>query len=189
MLFRSPGKYLVKLQKGDKEYTDTLTLIADANTIHTDNDRKLGFETTMKLFNLSEQLAYKVYQLDVMTDSSVNYLKKVPKLKKEIDPIISGLDALKKTLVQTTGDNYIKTPEPQLKEKLGSLYSQVAGYNGKPSAAQLLNLALLEKSYAESIGKLDVLKGKLTEDLLPKFVKYKLPEIGFQSFDNFKLMD
>jgi hypothetical protein len=51
-------------------------------------------------------------------------------------------------MVVTTGDNYVGTAEPELREKISSLYGVTASYAGKPSQAQLANLRELQTQLA-----------------------------------------
>ena len=44
-----------------------------------------------------------------------------------------------KTLVITTGDNYVASADPELREKMGDLYSGVAGNYGKVTGARKEN--------------------------------------------------
>lgn len=191
--FTSPrlpeGTYKVRMTKGKDTYETMLDLKADKNSIHTDADRKAQFETTMKLYNLTEQLAYMVDNIDAMREGAANRLAKNPTLKKAFLPIIAELDKLKETLVVTKGDNYVGTAEPQLREKLASLYSEVAGYYGKPSNAQMSNLALLEGRVKENQAKVDVLKTKQLATINAQLVKAKLEEIKLRTFEEFKAAD
>lgn len=184
---RAPvGTYNVKITKGDKVYENKLVLAKDPQSIHTEADRKIAYETTMKLFELNEGLAYSVDQLDLMIDSTTKYITKAPKLKKDLEPILKQLIELKERMVVTTGDNYIETPEPRLREKLGELYMQVAGYFGKPSSAQFANMAVLEKEIMETKAIMEEIKSVKFAKLTPKLLKNKLSELKFRSFDEFK---
>ena len=61
-----------------------------------DDDRKFQFETVMKLFNMTEELAFMVYVIDELISN-----------ENTDDQISSKLNELKKSLVITTGDNYV----------------------------------------------------------------------------------
>jgi hypothetical protein len=87
------------------------------------------------------------------------------------------------------GDNYVGSAEPQLREKLSSLYSEVAGYYGRPSNAQLKNLTLMEDKVNAAQKELDLLLQKPLIDLNKKLTAAKLPVIALRSFDEFKKAD
>jgi hypothetical protein len=86
---------------------------------------------------------------------------------------------------------YIGTVEPRLREKLAGLYSEVAGsdYYGKPSNAQMSNLAFLEGKIKAAQITVDDLKNNQLPKLNAQFVKAKLEEIKLRSFEEFKAAD
>ena len=90
----------------------------------------------MKVFDMTQDLAYLVYQLDAILEAS-----------KDNKKLVENLNSLKKTLVVTTGDNYVGTAEPQLREKMADLYSKIAGSYDKPSNAELENLATISERF------------------------------------------
>ena len=55
-----------------------------------------------------------------------------------------------KTLVITTGDNYVGSAEPQLREKMADLYSKIADSYDKPSNAELESLAVIEERFEKA---------------------------------------
>ena len=75
---------------------------------------------------------------------------------------------MKKTLVVTTGDNYVGSAEPQLREKIAELYSKIVSSYDKPSAAELDYLAVLSNRFDSS---------KLEFEKLLKKIEKTLPEI------------
>jgi hypothetical protein len=108
----------------------------------------------MKLFNMTEDLAYTVYTIDEII-SSEEMSKKTK----------SKFDDLKKKLVITTGDNYVGAAKKQLREKMADLYSKVASSYDIPSENELDNLKLIEKemvsaknSYNKLLKKVDLSK-------------------------------
>ena len=60
---------------------------------------------------------------------------------------MAKLNGLKETLVITTGDNYVGSAEPQLREKMADLYSKVASSYDKPTAAELNNLNVIASRF------------------------------------------
>jgi photosystem II stability/assembly factor-like uncharacterized protein len=181
-----PGTYNIKLTKGTQVFEKKLILQADQNSIHSPVDRNIAFETSLKLYNMTEYLAYLVDQVDMMNDSTLGYLNRAPKLKKDLEPLSKQLNTLKEKLVVTTGDNYIATPEPKLREKISNLYSEVTSYYGKPTSAQFANLAILETQFNEAKAEVEDIKNRKLLALSSKFIKNKLPIMVFRSFDEFK---
>jgi len=151
--FTSPrataGTYKVVLTKGKEKYEIPLVLQYEDNAIPL-ADRKEQERITKKLFDMTEGLAYLVYKIDTDLDFAGTLLEKLPNKKTKIKKAIAKLNALKETLVVTKGDNYVGTSEEQLREKLGGLYSKIAGTYEKPTKAEMLNLNVLEERFVKA---------------------------------------
>lgn len=71
--------------------------------------------------------------------------------------MVSKLNALKETLVITTGDNYVGSAEPQLREKMTDLFSKLANNYDKPTSSERTNLEVISTRFntaKESFNKL-----------------------------------
>ena len=156
--FTSPtvpaGKYKAVIKKGRDTFKKVINVSYKNNAGLSSEDRKFQFETVMKLFNMTEDLAYTVYTIDEII-SSEEMSKKTK----------SKFDDLKKKLVITTGDNYVGAAKKQLREKMADLYSKVASSYDIPSENELDNLKLIEKemvsaknSYNKLLKKVDLSK-------------------------------
>lgn len=168
--FTSPiveaGTYNVVLKKGRDTFTHKIELIYDPKSKLTSSDRKMKYKTTMKMYNMTEDLAYMVYELDAIVE-------KAKELKKR--KIVEKLTNLKKTLVITTGDNYVGSAEPQLREKMSDLYSKIASSYDKPSNAELENLKIIEDRF-------DAAKKEYAK--IKKRVRF-LKELNLKTFEQF----
>ena len=124
----------------------------------------------MSLYNMTQELAYLVYQVDA-------YLDQAQKAgdKREL----SKLTTLKESLVVTTGDNYVGTAEPQLREKMADAYSKIASDYGAPAAADLQNIELIRARFANARQEFETLK--------PKVKGWE--EVSIPAFDAFLEMD
>jgi photosystem II stability/assembly factor-like uncharacterized protein len=163
--FTSPrvqaGKYMAVITKGKETFEHTFELINDKRTGLSDSELILKNDNTMKLYNMTQELAYLVYKLDAIIDSpSTN-----SKLK-------ASLNSLKETLVITTGDNYVSTSESQLREKMADLYSKVATSYDKPSHNELENLKIIETRFNKA--KVDFAK-----------LEKKAKDIQFKTFQEY----
>ena len=116
----------------------------------------------MKLFNMTEELAYLVYELDEILSNTTSKKAK------------ASLQELKETLVITTGDNYVGAAEPQLREKMADLYSKVAGSYDKPSKSELETLQIIEDRFNKA--KVDFAKLKK---------KAKVKDLQLKTFEEF----
>ncbi len=143
----SAGKYKVVMTKGKEKYESELVIAYDKNSILTAKDRQLHKEITKKLFDMTEDLAYQVYQMDEMMAAGKKLSADNPAAKKLVDKMLPKLTTLKESSVITTGDNYVGQAAPQLREKLATLYSKVAAGFVPPSASEMDNLNLIEEQY------------------------------------------
>ena len=183
------GEYGVVITKANKTYETTVKLIPDPNSLYTDADRALQYSTTMKLFDMTERLAYVVGQVDGLGDSLTSRKAANPKLAKIIDPILSKLEAMKKELVVTTGDNYVSTAEPRLREKIAGVYSEVVTYAGPPTNAQLERLSGLESELKAAEQAMEGLKSKELPKLNAQLTKAKSADIKLRSREEFMNSD
>tara|TARA_R110001583_G_scaffold40340_5_gene128955 strand:- start:329 stop:3352 length:3024 start_codon:yes stop_codon:yes gene_type:complete len=166
--FTSPrveaGTYKAVLTKGKETFEQSIEVIYDKNSNLSSEDRELKHNTTMKLYTMSEELAFMVYELDAILEANKSGNKKTN----------AALNALKESLVITTGDNYVGSAEPQLREKLADLFSKIANAYDKPSSNELDNLVIVEERFEKA--KIDFAKLKK---------KVKLNNLVLKSFDEF----
>ena len=121
-----------------------------------DAEIALKHKTTMEMYDMTQELAYMVYELDAMYD----------RVKEDKKKLAESLYSLKETLVITTGDNYVGSAEPQLREKMADLYSKIAGSYDKPSNAELASLEVIKKRFEKAKADFNKLKEKAKiEDL------------------------
>ena len=172
------GTYKIVLTKGKKQYESTIKLENDPTSVVTEKDRIAHDKTTQELFNDMEDLAYLVYKIDQNIKKAEKVSKKESSSQKITSTVIKALNALKETLVVTTGDNYVAEAEPQLREKLSELYSEVADQFEKPSFAQLENKEVLETKLNKSKAAFE----KINSKQITKFNKY-LEKINETSAD------
>ncbi|HRG09638.1 MAG TPA: hypothetical protein PLJ08_13775, partial [Cyclobacteriaceae bacterium] len=157
------GTYKVKVIKGKEEFWGSFTLQYPENSVYTMAERKLQYETTMKLFKQAEDLAY-VYaaQIDLLNQSKER-IQKFPKLSKTFNPLIKELETQNNAIAFKGGDFYIAT-ERRLTEEVAELYGTVRSYPGRPGISQLervdnlsLKVAEIQKTF-EAIKNLKVKK-------------------------------
>ncbi|MCJ7468113.1 MAG: hypothetical protein MUO53_15650 [Maribacter sp.] len=160
------GTYKVIMTKGKDVYEHTFDLVYDPRNPLTEEERALKYETTMKLYDMSQELAYLVYEVD-------EFLAKAETDKNS--KMVATLNNLKKSLVVTTGDNYVGTAEPQLREKMADLYSKIASGYDRPTQAELENLQAISERFQ-----------KAQDDFQKLKKKFKSTEgLKIQTFDEF----
>ena len=168
--FTSPnveaGTYKAVLKKGKETFEHEFEIIYDKKSDLSKADRAFKHKTTMKLYDMTEQLAYMVYKLDAIYDkaNTMNNTK-----------LATKLNDLKETLVVTTGDNYVGSAEPQLREKLSDVFSKISGSYDKPSASELESIQVIEDRF-----------NKANKDFnkIIKKVKF-ISELNLKSFEDF----
>ncbi len=166
--FTSPrvkaGQYKAVITKGKETFDHVFEVVYDEHAGLSAEDRELKFNTTMKMYDMTEQLAYLVYELDAILDA----------VNKDNKKLATSLNALKETLVITTGDNYVGSAEPQLREKMADLYAKLAGSYDKPSSNELGSLSIIEERFETA---------KIDYEKLRK--KAKVDGLVLKSFDEF----
>lgn len=136
------GKYKVVIQKGKEKFETTIDVAYPKNSIFSLAEREEQSKTSKMLYDLNEELAYIVYQIDEISKHTSTTMDN-PKLKKTSLKLKNELTALKETLVVTKGDNYVGTVEDQLREKLANIYGEITGYYGAPTETQMENVDLI----------------------------------------------
>jgi len=179
------GTYTLEITKGKNVYKKQFKTLYDTLPQIPLENRKIQEKTVAQLFNMMEDLAYLVYQTDEMIDYARQVKKQNPKLSKYADKVIEKFTALKKTMVQTTGDNYTQTPEPELREKISLLYNKVVTKYDKPSNSQMKNLKILQRELDEKHQKFEELKKKYFEKLEKKALKYGVEKLKLQTKEEF----
>jgi hypothetical protein len=110
---------------------------------------------------MTQELAYIVYKLDAILEAPTSSSK-----------LKSSLNKLKETLVVTTGDNYVGTAEPQLREKMANLYSKVASSYDKPSNNELENLKTIETRFNKAKADFEKLEKKAKDVVFISFEEF-----------------
>lgn len=164
--FTSPrveaGTYKAVITKGKQTFEHTFEVAYDKDNKMSAADRKTKYNTTMKMYDMTQELAYMVYELDALIEAT-------PKTK-----VKTALNNLKETLVITTGDNYVGSAEPQLREKMSDLYAKIAGSYDKPSNNEMQSLQVIEERF-----------NKAKADFAKLKKKAKVEDLQLKTFDEF----
>lgn len=183
------GRYKIVIVKGKETFESFIDLKYPENSMYSAEERKLQHETTMKMFAMTEDLAYMVYEIDELIAHTDNTIKTNASLKKQALQLNTELNALKEGLVITKGDNYVGAGEKQLREKLSDLYSTVGSYYGAPSKTQLENLAMLEKQLQEAKKSFSTIKTAQVMKYRTVTEKAGIKFIELKSFEEFVKKD
>ncbi|TAF68949.1 MAG: hypothetical protein EAZ58_07645 [Flavobacterium sp.] len=169
------GTYKVVLTKGKETYTQNLKVLNDPKSSISAADRLKQKETTRELFNKNEELAYTVYEIDETVKLLDQLIAKNKSFSKQGTKIKTEFESLKAKMVVTTGDGYVATAEPQLREKLGELYASVAGNFTAPSPSQLENKDAILQRFDTSMTEFKNLKAKNEASYLKQAKEQNIP--------------
>ncbi len=179
------GEYKVVMIKGKETFESKIKLIYDPNTPLTKEERKLKEDLVNKLYKITEDLAYLVYQID----ETINYTENIDfgnnKTKKSADALVSELTKLKKTLVVTTGDMYVQSADPELKERICILYNLVTGNTAKPSNTHLNNYMIHKKEYEAAVEKFESIQKNQFAKIEKYAEKNSLTPISLKNYNDF----
>ena len=134
-----PGKYTVKLTKGDKTYTEPLDVAMDPRAKYSMDERKAEFDLSMKVYKELEHMTYGVAAIEGVRDAanarSAKLNEKDP-LRKQLQQLAADCDTLRSKIVATKEGGMI-TGEERIREHLGQLYGAITEYDGKPTDYQV----------------------------------------------------
>jgi len=179
------GEYVVKMTKGKETFESSFELIYDPKSHYPIDDRKVQYEYTIMLYDMSESLAYIYYALGEITEQARALAEKNEKLKKKLDILADQAEKFGGSLVSLGGDFYVDEEEEQLGELVSQLYRYVSTFPGRPSDSQIKRALYLEEKLNEVMIKFDEIS---TDDLLKindKLTKAGAVSISFQTKDEF----
>ncbi|MBA4155157.1 hypothetical protein [Flavobacterium sp.] len=178
------GTYKAVLTKGKETYVKEFQVVNDPKSVISEAERNKQAETTKMLFDKNEELAYMVYELDEMISLNKKIMEKDPKLTKTNGKIDSELNSLKNTMVVTTGDMYVGAAEPQLREKLSTIYATVASQFDAPSPSQVSNIENVMDKFNTAASGFKDLKGKYKSKLMEQAAKLEIP-FSLKTFEEY----
>ncbi len=135
-----PGKYTVKVNKGDNTYEGEIRVIYDTASPHSFADRDLRLEILTKAYDLLEKLAFIDAQVIDIRNKTKNKAKEtdVEKLKSNLNELSNRMDSIRKEILATKQGRV--TGEIKLREKIAKIYGNVMGYQGRPTNNQIERL-------------------------------------------------
>ncbi len=178
------GNYKAVITKGKETYTHMFKVLNDPKSGVSADDRKKQSEITRVLFNMNEELAYTVYQIDQDVVLITELMEKDKGYAKEGAKAKAALEELKGRLVVTTGDSYVGAAEPQLREKMGDLYATIASNFTAPSASQMENLEVIKSRFDKGIQEFKSLDAKYGATFQKKAKENNMPVV-LKSFTEF----
>jgi len=181
------GVYTVKIIKGKEEFTTTVDLLFEPKAAlkYPAADRKLSLETQMRLYLMTEQLAF-MYQAmqDMHTQAAGRSAKASKKLGAALSAFSKEVEKKKSGLVSLEGDGYVDEGA-NLREDISTLNMRVSNYPGRPSEAHLRQTDLLEKRMADVHIKFEDFKMQMNR-LNAQLEKEGLEMLKIKTWEEFK---
>jgi hypothetical protein len=150
------------MTKGDKTYTTQLEVVSDPRAKFTPEERREQFDLSMRLYKLSEKMAYEVDAINGVRDAARDRISKLGTdgvSKQQLQDLSKRIDAIRSKIVATKEGGAI-TGEERIRENIGDLYGNVIFYEGKPTAMQVMRTDALERELADVWNEFDALAKK-----------------------------
>ena len=160
-----PGVYTVKMTKGDAVYTTKLTIVMDPRAKYTLADRQAQLALATKIGGMLNHMSWAVDAIIGVRDSALMDASKVDAkdpLHAQLLALAASADEVRKKIVATKEGGAI-TGEERLREYVGDLYGDVAGYEGRPTNEQLARADVLNRQLGDVVAEFQ----KLTTGQLP----------------------
>lgn len=183
------GKYKIVLTKGKNSYEHVIEVKYDESSLTSLADRKEQEELTTTVFNMVEDLAYMVYEIGETQKKAQEVIKAHPKGKKVAQKLYDALEDLRKDLVITTGDNYVASAEPELRERLGDLYSGIASTFDGVSGARAENFKLISEEFNTEKERYASIMDKEGKKFMSFLTKNDIPKPNVKSKEEFLKVD
>jgi photosystem II stability/assembly factor-like uncharacterized protein len=135
------GEYSFRLIKGKEVLEGTVELVADPRNPHPKEDRLLQQHTALEAYELLGELTYVADSVTDLRDQARDRAVELERKDREtFDDFAESLDELHASLV-VAGEGGLMSGREELREKLGNLFGEINGYDGRPSDSQIQRLA------------------------------------------------
>ncbi|MCF8228919.1 MAG: hypothetical protein K9J24_08235 [Bacteroidales bacterium] len=181
-----PGEYTIKIHKGENIFEGEVKIEYDPNLPHSKEDRDLRLKALMKTYDLLEELAFiDAKLLDLLKQLNAKKSETDQEnLKTELNEMSEELMEFRKGLLATREGRI--TGEKRLRERLGKIYGDVMGYQGRPTDSQIQRLQNLDDKVMEVNSKLAQLIQEQLELINQKLRETSIPEINLISRKKFE---
>lgn len=181
-----PGNYTVKLKIGDKEYPSAIKLVHnEANKAFTMEDRRLQHKLGMELFNLHEQLAKTVDDINAKQKVLKESMDKTrnKKLKKLLEEYHVQLENLRSECLATKQKSLF-ADEERIRERITDVYMAVCGQEAAPSNLQVQRTEMLKQEVAKAEQSNNTLTAKYYNKVKDALVKEGLMKDDKPTLEN-----
>ena len=178
------GTYTAKVIKGKQSFETTFELKYDTDAPYTIEERELQQKTAMRLFAMSERLAYVYDALSSLSGQAEERAKASKKVARKLSSFSKEINAYLGTVVALEGDFYVDSGEA-LREKISDVFGKVVRFPGGPTKSQILLTDQLEAQMAEVDKKFEEFTGSKLGSMNGLLEKNQLSGLNIASFDAF----
>jgi photosystem II stability/assembly factor-like uncharacterized protein len=174
-----PGTYTVKMTRGTETYTMQLAVGPDARSTASAEDRKLQFDTTMRIYNLLGDMSFDVARINSVRDALSDRAGKLntgDALRKQLEQLSAKADGIRSKIVATKEGGAI-TGEERIREKTTALYGTVIDYENRPADYQIARIDSLTHELKDVMQQFDALVSKDLADANKALMGKKLGPI------------
>jgi photosystem II stability/assembly factor-like uncharacterized protein len=140
-----PGVYTIRVTKAGQSYEQKLNIGLDRRAEYTIEDRKVQFDSAMKvhaLFGEMSKITSAIERMAMLGQFAPKmFPARAPELK-QIQTLVAQAQEIRKLIVATKEGGAI-TGEERLREHTDQLYSAILGYEGRPGQYQLDRIDVL----------------------------------------------
>jgi photosystem II stability/assembly factor-like uncharacterized protein len=183
-----PGTYTVKLVRGDQTLSSTVDIQPDPRSGYSADDRATQNRIVMRLYGMLESMTWLSDEMIAGRDQARALAKDAPKtdpLAKRATAFADSLESIRKIMVATREGGRF-TGEVQLRERMGTLYGAVNGFDGRPTQSQIDFTDVLESQYKDVRGRFDRVTGSDLTALNTQIQSGGKTPIALLSFDDWK---
>jgi photosystem II stability/assembly factor-like uncharacterized protein len=182
------GTYTVKLVRGDQTLSGQVVLVPDPRSPHSAEDRAQQAKASLAAYSMLEKLTWTDDAALGLRNALQDRAAKLPAgdaLRRRTEKLAADLNALHTTLVATAEGGWLSGDE-QLREKLGSLYGGINGYEGRPTQSQLDQLRVLGARLDQAGDRLNALAGNELKAINQGLTGRKLEPVALVTFEEWK---
>jgi photosystem II stability/assembly factor-like uncharacterized protein len=174
-----PGKYTVKMTKGDQTYTSEITVVLDSRATFTIEDRKAQFDLANRIVQMLNHMSWAVDAIISVRDNANQRMARLAAndpLRTKLSAIAQQADSIRAKIVATKEGGAI-TGEERLREYLGTLYGDVNSYEGRPTEEQTARADVLARELEDVITESTTFTSQQLPAVNRELQKKKMPTI------------
>jgi photosystem II stability/assembly factor-like uncharacterized protein len=174
-----PGTYTVKMTRGDQVYTTTLVVSLDRRAKYTAEDRKVQFNTLMRMYGLMRDMSFDVDRINSVRNALADRAAKVPAgdpLRTRLNSLADRVDEIRRKIVATKEGGAV-TGEERIREKAANVYGAVNGYEGRPGEYQVARIDSLKQELDDVVKEFDGFISKELAEVNASLTQKKLDTI------------